>query len=169
MDKYIQGLDGMEVFAKDFLEKLFDMASLGEKGAGGDVGGSSDIKNAGVNQKATVVGLSGDLGSGKTTFSQAVARLLGVNEIVTSPTFVIEKIYKTNNSVFDTFVHIDAYRLESASELENLGFYDLIRSPKTLVFIEWPEKVSAILPASLINIKFEFVDENTRKVLCENF
>ncbi len=152
MDKQIQGLENMEVFAKDFLNKIFELVDVNKD-----------------QQKAIVVGLSGDLGSGKTTFSQSIARLLGVSDIVTSPTFVIEKIYKTNSVVFDTFVHIDAYRLESASELENLGFYDLIGSPKTLVFIEWPEKVGAILPENLINIKFEFIDENTRRVLCENF
>src|SRR3989338_3678065 len=76
---------------------------------------------------ATVVGLSGDLGSGKTSFVQGVANALGVSEHVTSPTFILERIYKlsvpkpsTYDLVPNTFshlVHIDAYRLDSASEL----------------------------------------------------
>src|ERR1700733_3565857 len=70
--------------------------------------------------KACVVGLYGDLGSGKTTFTQAVAKILGITEVVNSPTFVIEKIYKLEHERFEHLIHIDAYRLEKSSELEKL-------------------------------------------------
>src|ERR1035437_464305 len=73
------------------------------------------------NNKAKVVALSGDLGAGKTTLTQELAKLLGVKENVVSPTFIIMKIYKINsskyNSHFKQLVHIDAYRLESPAEL----------------------------------------------------
>lgn len=113
--------------------------------------------------EALVVGLSGNLGSGKTTFIQAVARGLGVKENVTSPTFVIEKIYKTNNKEFPWLVHIDAYRIESAREMEVLGFEELVEDPNNLILIEWPENVKEILPESALTIKCEFVSENERE------
>lgn len=114
--------------------------------------------------KAVVVGLSGDLGSGKTTFSQSVANILGVTETVTSPTFVIEKVYHTKDTVFPQFVHIDAYRLDTSRELEVLGFKDLLSKRGTLVFIEWPEKVADILPLDIYMLNFKFIDENTRTI-----
>ncbi len=114
--------------------------------------------------KAVVVGLSGDLGSGKTTFSQSVADILGVTETVTSPTFVIEKVYHTKDTVFPQFVHIDAYRLDTSRELEVLGFKDLLSKKGTLIFIEWPEKVPDILPLDMHMLNFKFVDENTRTI-----
>jgi tRNA threonylcarbamoyladenosine biosynthesis protein TsaE len=116
-------------------------------------------------KKAVIVGLSGDLGSGKTTFSQCVAELLGIAENVTSPTFVIEKIYKTKDvGRFETFIHIDAYRLESGKEIETLGFKNIINAPNTLVFIEWPEKIEEVLPSDSTMVKFKFIDENTREI-----
>src|ERR1700739_2778621 len=77
--------------------------------------------------RATVVTLSGDLGAGKTTFVQAAANALGIEENVTSPTFVIEKIYQlpkksdVRHRFFKRLVHVDAYRLEGPAELEKLG------------------------------------------------
>jgi len=113
---------------------------------------------------AYVVGLEGDLGSGKTAFSKELAKLLGVKEIVTSPTFVIEKIYKLKGQKFDYLIHIDAYRLEESRELEVLGFKKLLEDPKNLILIEWPERVKEILPKNMKKIYFEFIDENVRKI-----
>jgi tRNA threonylcarbamoyladenosine biosynthesis protein TsaE len=122
---------------------------------------------------ATIVGLSGDLGSGKTAFTQALAKILGVEETVTSPTFIIEKIYPTSHlpmvelrgtSKFTTLIHIDAYRLESGEELTKLGWHDIAENPKNLIVIEWPEKVADILPSDMKIINFTFIDETTRKI-----
>ncbi len=136
---------------KTFAEKI--LADLEQKGA--EVG----------YKKAVVVGLFGDLGSGKTAFSQNIAKLLGVEENVTSPTFVIEKIYKTNKKgKFETLVHIDAYRIEEAEEMNKLRFSEVIRQPNTLVLIEWPEKIKEVLPANQVNLNFKFIDENTREI-----
>ena len=114
--------------------------------------------------QATVVGLSGDLGSGKTTFSQCVAKILGVNENVTSPTFVIEKIYELTGQPFKHLIHIDCYRLESASEMAKLGWAEIVADPNNLILVEWPEKIADILPADMIKIDFKFIDEKTREI-----
>lgn len=113
--------------------------------------------------EATVVGLYGNLGSGKTTFTQAIARELGIKEAVTSPTFVIEKIYTTNHIIFNRLIHIDAYRLESGAELQVLNFEQEVANENNLILIEWPEKVKEILPENHIKVYCDFVDEKTRK------
>jgi len=109
---------------------------------------------------ATLITLSGDLGAGKTAFAQAVAKALGVEEMVTSPTFVIEKIYQlpTSDLVGRSFlrlVHIDAYRLSGAHELETLGWKELLADPKNLILLEWPEKVPEAIPGGAIRIRFD--------------
>ena len=79
------------------------------------------VQNLNLKEGATTVGLKGNLGSGKTTFSQFVAEELGIDEQITSPTFVIQKRYKIQNSdKFDTLIHIDAYRLSFGEELKVL-------------------------------------------------
>ncbi|MFZ2522038.1 MAG: tRNA (adenosine(37)-N6)-threonylcarbamoyltransferase complex ATPase subunit type 1 TsaE [Minisyncoccia bacterium] len=121
---------------------------------------------------ATVVGLYGNLGAGKTAFTKAVAKVLGVPDTVTSPTFVIMKAYELSH--FDTFtpstltfdflVHIDAYRLEKEEELLHLGWKEIISDPSNLIFIEWPERVSGIIPDH-IKIKFDTLpNENSREI-----
>lgn len=105
---------------------------------------------------ATLVTLSGELGAGKTAFTQAVARALGVTEVVTSPTFVIEKIYQLpaaqRAAGFSRLVHIDAYRLESGAQLAPLGFDELMKDPGSLVLLEWPEMVADALPRAAVSI-----------------
>lgn len=114
---------------------------------------------------ATVVGLCGDLGSGKTTFVQAVGRLLGIREPITSPTFVILKRFKIQDSRFKNLVHIDAYRLERGEELLRIGWNGIAKNPENLILMEWPERVADILPRkNYTELSFEFVDESTRKI-----
>ena len=113
--------------------------------------------------EATVVGLYGNLGAGKTAFTQAVARELGITEPTTSPTFVIEKLYETTHPVFKRLIHIDAYRLDAGRELQALDFEKLVENRNNLILIEWPENVKEILPENHLKIHCEFVDETTRK------
>jgi tRNA threonylcarbamoyladenosine biosynthesis protein TsaE len=117
-----------------------------------------------VGEAATVVGLEGELGAGKTAFTQSIARTLGVEEHVTSPTFVIEKIYKLSNKRFSHLIHIDAYRLEKGEELAHLGWNELIKDPKNLILIEWPQNVKEILPTEMYRIQFSVIDATTRKI-----
>ncbi len=136
-------------------------------------------------ERATVVALSGDLGAGKTTFTQHVARALGVEEVVVSPTFVIQKVYalpreiprlrdslRSNNVLgaesraagqsFDRLVHVDAYRLEGAHELKKLGWAELLADPGNLILIEWPERVSEALPPGTLYVTLDTLDEFVR-------
>lgn len=106
-------------------------------------------------QRATLVTLSGELGAGKTAFTKAVAKVLGVEEIITSPTFVLEKMYPlSKGKIFKRLVHIDVYRLEKGSDLTPLCFDELMRDPGNLILLEWPERVVDELPAPTERISF---------------
>ena len=128
------------------------------------------LKEGKTLNKALVVGLIGDLGAGKTAFTQMVAKHLGVKNKVNSPTFVIMKKYslpkravrksflanKTKpvfagenfyeQPAFKFLFHLDAYRLKNEHELLHLGWEEIIKDKKNLVFIEWPENVSKAMP-----------------------
>jgi tRNA threonylcarbamoyl adenosine modification protein YjeE len=115
---------------------------------------------------ATLITLSGQLGAGKTAFTKAVARVLGVEEVVSSPTFVLEKIYQlAPDKPFRRLIHIDAYRLETGSDLTPLGFDELMKDEGNLILLEWPEKVSDALPAPAVNISIEVLADDTRKIV----
>lgn len=115
---------------------------------------------------ATVLSLSGELGSGKTAFVKALAAHLGLNEEITSPTFVIEKIYRLGvpSTRFKKLIHIDAYRLEGGKELEKIGWKDIVSNPANLICIEWPEKVADVIPSHAQNYSFTFINETTRQI-----
>lgn len=114
--------------------------------------------------KACVVGLYGNLGAGKTSFTQGVAQALGINETVTSPTFVIEKIYELENQKFTRLIHIDAYRIEKSEEMLHLGFAEIIKDSNNLILIEWPENIQNIMPAH-IQVRLEPLPlENSREI-----
>lgn len=116
-----------------------------------------------------VLALYGNLGSGKTTFVQGLAAGLGIKHKVISPTFIIVRKYeiKTNNSTiqqFNNFYHIDLYRIESEKDLEGLGLEEILNDKQNIVAIEWPEKIEKILPQEKINLHFEYLGNNKRKI-----
>ena len=113
---------------------------------------------------ATTVLLSGDLGSGKTTFTQALARNLGITESIISPTFVIERKYKIEGNKWNNFFHIDAYRFEKSEEIKILNWEKIIADDSNLILIEWPEKISEFIPANSLQISFSHKSENERIV-----
>ncbi|MDD2657169.1 MAG: tRNA (adenosine(37)-N6)-threonylcarbamoyltransferase complex ATPase subunit type 1 TsaE [Candidatus Pacebacteria bacterium] len=115
---------------------------------------------------ATLITLTGELGAGKTAFTKSVARVLGVDEVLTSPTFVLEKIYKLGSSTskFKRLIHIDAYRLESGKELAALGFDELLQDAGNLIMLEWPEKVADTLPAPAVKISILVEDDDARVI-----
>ena len=143
---------------------------------GSNIRNTQNVRGQASNMGAKVVGLRGDLGSGKTTFTQMIAKELGIEMPVLSPTFVLERIYKIEDSTclpvrqglkiqdFKYLIHIDAYRLESADELKHLGWDDIASDPGNLILIEWPERVASAMPADMIYIDFKFVDETTREI-----
>jgi tRNA threonylcarbamoyladenosine biosynthesis protein TsaE len=95
----------------------------------------------------STLALHGDLGVGKTTFVQGLARGLRITDAVTSPTFNIFTLHRGPT----TLVHLDAYRLESAREVEDLLLADFLVSPWCLA-VEWPEKIADWLPANAVHL-----------------
>jgi tRNA threonylcarbamoyladenosine biosynthesis protein TsaE len=122
------------------------------------------VRRLETGENATVVALHGDLGAGKTAFSQAVGSILGVTETMQSPTFVIEKIYPIDYRGFKHLIHIDAYRLEKESEMLHLGWEEISKEKENLILVEWPEKIEGIMPENAKKIFFRFIDEQTRDI-----
>ncbi|MEA2092508.1 MAG: tRNA (adenosine(37)-N6)-threonylcarbamoyltransferase complex ATPase subunit type 1 TsaE [Patescibacteria group bacterium] len=108
--------------------------------------------------------LSGDLGGGKTTFTQGFAKGVGVEEDITSPTFLVFKKYKTKNNRH--FYHLDAYRIED-KDLSILGFQEIIENEKNIVVVEWGENIKKSLPEETVKIHFEFKDKKARKLIIQ--
>jgi tRNA threonylcarbamoyladenosine biosynthesis protein TsaE len=104
------------------------------------------FKKAEKTKGALVVALSGDLGAGKTAFTQAIAKHLGIKDKIKSPTFVIMKSYKLKTKNYKLLFHFDAYRLKNEKELLHLGWEEIIGNKEHIVFIEWPENVSKVIP-----------------------
>lgn len=128
---------------KDFkiaTEKIFTKIKPNEKGA-------------------TVVLLSGDLGAGKTTMTQIFGKILGVKKTIASPTFVIMRSYKLKTKDHRLLIHIDAYRLDSGKDIEKLGFKEIIKEPKNLILIEWPERIKKILPQNSYKIFIKHLEK----------
>ncbi len=123
-----------------------------------------------INQRQNsnwLVCLYGDLGGGKTTFSQGVAEELGVKGVVSSPTFLIMKKYLSEKKVNKkyTLYHFDCYRISDAQEILNLGWDDIIEGENNIILVEWPERIEKILPKLRLNLKFEVVGEGARKIV----
>jgi len=95
----------------------------------------------------TTLALHGDLGVGKTTFVQGLARGLGISETVTSPTFNIFTLHRGRTNL----LHLDAYRIGSAREVEDLLLSDFMIPPWCLA-VEWPDKIAAWLPAGTLHL-----------------
>ena len=107
------------------------------------------------NNKATVIALDGNLGSGKTTFTQGFARALGIKEKVLSPTYVLMKVYRLKKvKRFKLLIHIDCYRLENAKALLHLGFKSFLKDKSAVVLVEWANSVKKLLPKETVWIKF---------------
>jgi tRNA threonylcarbamoyladenosine biosynthesis protein TsaE len=92
---------------------------------------------------ARVLGLQGNLGAGKTTLIQGIAKSFGIKKRITSPTFVLMKQFPIRIKNYKKFIHIDAYRLSSFDDLESLEIHSLLHDPASVIFIEWIENVSS--------------------------
>jgi tRNA threonylcarbamoyladenosine biosynthesis protein TsaE len=113
-----------------------------------------------VLQAGDVICLQGDLGAGKTTFVQGVAHGWGSRDSVSSPTFIIVNDYRRGDEVH--LFHMDAYRLDSAPEAEELDL-DAMLSQGPLL-IEWPERIDGLVPPERLWIRFEHVDQEEREM-----
>lgn len=109
----------------------------------------------------SLIGLSGDLGVGKTTFCRGFARALGITQPVTSPSYNLYNIY---SSATRQFVHLDAYRLDRDEDIDALMLEEFLRSPWNLL-VEWPERVQDwIRQFPLVALEFEINDDESRQV-----
>ncbi len=119
-------------------------------------------KNIAQNLKSNVIALTGELGAGKTTFTQGFARTLSIRDKIISPTFVLIRQHKIPNSK-GIFYHVDLYRLENPKPKE-LGLEDFWNDPDNIVLIEWAEKIKDLLPKKTIWINFENIGEKQRLI-----
>lgn len=128
---------------------------------------------------AFIFALQGNLGTGKTTFTQGFARGLGIRRRTASPTFVIMRRFAipralgkrgvgSVKSQFKSFYHIDAYRLKKLDSLEPLGLKEIFTDPENIILIEWPEKIMKALPKGAMWLKFRHgTKENERIILAK--
>jgi len=119
------------------------------------------IVNTHNNKGAVIFALSGQLGSGKTTFAQGFARGLGVAEVVLSPTFVIMKSYDVLMGRRRLY-HIDCYRIHGIEDLVELGWENIVQDPNNIVLLEWSERIRHSLPDSTIAIDFRVIEQGKR-------
>lgn len=113
-----------------------------------------------------LVFLYGDLGSGKTTFTQGIAKGLGIKTRVISPTFIVLRTHITSSKKVKKLFHLDLYRLKSKEDVESIAIDDLINDPDAITLIEWPEILGE--EKNAIKINFEYINEDTRKIEIEN-
>lgn len=137
---------------------------------------SEETKNLGQKmaeefQDGGIVCLVGELGSGKTTFTQGLLEGLKIPGPYTSPTFVIMKKYEKQESVNSeqenkNIYHIDAYRV-SSDDILNIGWDEIVADKNNVIIIEWADRIRNIIPENAVWIKFEWIDENKRKIKFE--
>jgi tRNA threonylcarbamoyladenosine biosynthesis protein TsaE len=111
-----------------------------------------------------VVLLTGDLGAGKTRFTKGIARELGVEQAVTSPTFNLVHEHSINGEI--VLLHFDLYRLEDASELDDIDYFGLLESSAISV-VEWGDRFVTALPLEYLLVAFELLDEQSRALRFE--
>ena len=109
-----------------------------------------------------VLALNGDLGAGKTVFVRGIARGLGVEGLVNSPTYTIVHEYAGRYPLY----HFDVYRIEDEQEMLDTGYYDYLE--QGIVVIEWAELISGILPKKHAEVCIEKLDADTRKITIES-
>jgi len=162
----------MEIITKNAKETR----EFGEKIGSKLVGSVGDKERS----RGNIFGLVGDLGSGKTTFVQGLARGLGIKQRIISPTFIIMRSYrikvkaqksklkaKSNNSKYTNFYHVDLYRLEGniEKEITNLGLKEIWSESENIVAIEWAEKVKKLIPKNAIWINFRNNGKGVRRIV----
>jgi tRNA threonylcarbamoyladenosine biosynthesis protein TsaE len=140
-ERTVANIDELEEFAREFLLTL-------EQG-----------------ETAHPIALRGDLGAGKTALTKAFAKALGIEEEVTSPTFVIMKSYEVlSHPFFKNLSHIDAYRIEDVDEMKIVRLEELVADPSRLIVIEWPEHIKELLPKETKYIDIE-ISEGEKRII----
>lgn len=113
-----------------------------------------------------VVALVGDLGAGKTTFTQGFLLGLGGKNRALSPTFVLMRRHKVGKGGFKDLYHVDAYRLKDPKEASALGLRELWRNKRNVILMEWADNLKKILPKDTVWINFKHGNkQNTREIV----
>jgi tRNA threonylcarbamoyladenosine biosynthesis protein TsaE len=113
-----------------------------------------------------IIAFYAPMGAGKTTFTTAICRVLGVNgDAVSSPTFAIVNEYRT--AAGESIYHFDFYRITKPSEALDIGFYDYIDSGCTCI-LEWPENIEEIIPEEALRVKIEVKPDESRVISWED-
>lgn len=133
-DIVIKGLDSIDQAAKEFLQEIGDNR---------------------------IIALYGSMGAGKTTFVTALCRVLGVEDVVNSPTFTIVNEYRTEDG--EPVFHFDFYRIKSLREVEDLGFEEYVYSD-CLCLMEWPEMIEEMLPEETVKVSISEQEDGTRLI-----
>ena len=133
MEIKIQSIDTIREAAREFIEKMGDHK---------------------------VFAFYGKMGAGKTTFVKAICEELGVNDIITSPTFAIVNEYEAHNA---SIYHFDFYRIKKIEEVYDMGYEDYFYSGG-LCFIEWPELIEDLLPEDAVKVTISVNDNDERIV-----
>jgi tRNA threonylcarbamoyladenosine biosynthesis protein TsaE len=120
-------------------------------------------KIASIVTPGSVIALYGNLGAGKTVFSRAFARAIGVKEAVSSPTYTIVQEYKLDGK-FAYLYHLDLYRINNSRDALAFAVDEFLNDSNSYALLEWPERIDDILPPHTIKIMIEHLEDGTRKI-----
>ncbi len=120
---------------------------------------------AGFFPDGAVIALHGDLGAGKTVFSRGFARALGIDEPVSSPTYTIIQEYKLSGGNF--FYHMDLYRIADSAAALAFGTDEFLEESGAYSLVEWPERISDILPEGTVHVNITHLDDSSRRITVE--
>ena len=120
------------------------------------------IENLEIGATATVLLLEGDLGAGKTTFTQELAKQMGFEEPVVSPTFVIQKRYEKYRIGWKNKIQIEEKSIDGHRDIEKRDWKEWIKKPEKVVVVEWPDIIKEALPEDHYKLSFSHTSEETR-------